>query len=334
VSKSDLSAAQGRCRALSGAPVAGSQQVHSERTAALTRLAVTDKPTMERDVTMGQHPAVQDHQLEDHDRGLSHDLSRMLNRRRALSIFGGTGLAAALAACGAGSNNDASTGGAGSATSTTASTSTSGSGATIPEETGGPYPGDGSNGVNVLTESGIVRSDITTSFGTASGVAAGVPLTIRLKVLDTKNDSVGLSGAAVYLRQCTIDGKYSLYSDGVTQENYLRGVQETDSNGVVSFTSIYPAAYSGRWPHIHFEVYSSLESATKATDKLRTSQLALPEDACKLVYATDGYGASVSNLAQTSLARDMVFSDGYSLQLATVTGDVTNGMTATLNVPV
>jgi hypothetical protein len=70
------------------------------------------------------------------------------------------------------------------------------------------------------------------------------------------------------------------------------------------------------------------------TDKLRTSQLALPEDACKLVYASDGYSASVSNLAQTSLATDMVFSDGYPLQLATVTGDVTNGMTATLNVPV
>jgi protocatechuate 3,4-dioxygenase beta subunit len=285
---------------------------------------------------MGQEAAVQDHELEDHDRGLSHDLPRMLSRRRALTIFGGAGLAATLAACGAGSDTDAATSsatttatsGAGSATSAAAS------GATIPEETGGPYPGDGSNGVNVLTESGIVRSDITSSFGTASGVAAGVPLTVRLTVLDTKNGSAGLSGAAVYLWHCNIDGKYSLYSDGVTQENYLRGVQETDSNGAVTFTSIYPAAYSGRWPHIHFEVYSSLDSATKATDKLRTSQLALPEDACTLVYATDGYSASVSNLAQTSLATDMVFSDGYSLQLATVTGDVTNGMTATLKVPV
>ena len=287
---------------------------------------------------MGQDPAVHDHELqdhrleddelEDHDRGLSHDLPRMLNRRRALTIFGGAGLAAALAACGAGSNTDASTGGADSTTSPSAS------GATIPEETGGPYPGDGSNGVNVLTESGIVRSDITSSFGTASGEAAGVPLTIRLTVLDTTNGSAGLSGAAVYLWHCNRDGEYSLYSDGVTQANYLRGVQETDGNGAVTFTSIYPAAYSGRWPHIHFEVYSSLDSATKATDKLRTSQLALPEDACKLVYGTDGYSASVSNLAQTSLATDMVFSDGYSLQLATVTGDVTKGMTATLNVPV
>ena len=50
----------------------------------------------------------------------------------------------------------------------------------IPEETAGPYPGDGSNGVNVLTESGIVRSDITSSFGSASGVAEGVPTTVKL----------------------------------------------------------------------------------------------------------------------------------------------------------
>ncbi len=38
----------------------------------------------------------------------------------------------------------------------------------LPEETAGPYPGDGSNGANVLTESGIVRSDITSSFGSST----------------------------------------------------------------------------------------------------------------------------------------------------------------------
>jgi protocatechuate 3,4-dioxygenase beta subunit len=287
----------------------------------------------------GRQP--QDHEMEDHDRGLSHDLPTLLNRRRALSIFGGAGIAAALAACGAGSvggssNSTPATAASngGSEASAGSGTSTAAAGDAIPEETGGPFPGDGSNGVNVLTESGIVRSDITTSFGTGSGVAAGVPLTVKLKVLDTKNGSTGLEGAAVYLWHCNIDGKYSLYTDGVTQENYLRGVQKTGADGAVTFTSIFPAAYSGRWPHIHFEVYSSLASATKATDKLRTSQLALPEAACKTVYATDGYSASVANLAQTSLATDNVFSDGWSLQLARVTGDVTRGMTATLNVPV
>jgi hypothetical protein len=143
-----------------------------------------------------------------------------------------------------------------------------------------------------------------------------------------------LQGAAVYLWHCNIDGKYSLYSEGITQENYLRGVQETSGDGTVQFTSIYPAAYSGRWPHIHFEVYPSLEEATAASGKLRTSQLALPEEACKLVYATEGYSQSLQNMAQTSLDSDNVFSDGYSLQLATVTGTVSDGMTATLNVPV
>ena len=280
-----------------------------------------------------------DHEeLHDHDRGLSHDLPTLLNRRRMLALLGGGAGALALAACA----TDAATSGSTTASSATTAAATASSAATaaaatgtqIPEETGGPYPGDGSNGVNVLTASGIVRSDITRSFGSASGVATGVPLTIKLTVLDTKNGSAPLAGAAVYLWHCNIDGKYSLYSQGITNENYLRGVQETAADGSVTFTSIYPAAYSGRWPHIHFEVYPSLAKATTASGKLRTSQLALPEAANKLVYATSGYSASVRNLAQSSLATDNVFSDGYSLQLATITGTVTGGMTATLNVPV
>jgi protocatechuate 3,4-dioxygenase beta subunit len=125
-----------------------------------------------------------------------------------------------------------------------------------------------------------------------------------------------------------------MYADGLTQENYLRGVQETAADGSVTFTSIYPAAYDGTWPHIHFEVYPSLGHATSASGKLRTSQLAMPEEQSRLAYATDGYEAAIGNLDQTSLQSDRVFSDGYSLQLATVTGDVDGGMTATLNVPV
>jgi len=279
---------------------------------------------------MEESQMAHDQELHDHDRGLSHDLPTLLSRRRALTLLGGAGLAAALAGCGVTGADDS----AGGSPTTSSAAGTASTGTEIPEETAGPYPGDGSNGVNVLTESGIVRSDITSSFGSASGVAQGVPLTIKLKVLDTGNGSAGLQGAAVYLWHCDRDGRYSLYSQGITQENYLRGVQETGSDGSVQFTSIYPAAYSGRWPHIHFEVYPSLEAATTASGKLRTSQLALPEAPCRLVYATEGYSQSLQNMAQTSLDTDNVFSDGYSLQLATVTGTVTDGMTASLNVPV
>lgn len=281
-------------------------------------------------------PHDHDDEPHDHDRGLSHDLPRLLSRRRALSLFGvgvaGVAGAATLAACGGGTATGTTA--ATTAAGTTAGGTTAASGAQIPAETGGPFPADGSNGVNVLTESGVVRSDITRSFGGASGVAAGVPLTIALKVLDVRNGAAPLSGAAVYLWHCDRDGGYSLYSQGVAGENYLRGVQEAGADGAVTFTSIYPAAYSGRWPHVHFEVYESLAKATAASDKLRTSQLALPEDISKQVYATEGYEQSVRNLSQTSLDSDNVFSDGYSLQLATVTGTVDGGLTATLTVPV
>ena len=291
--------------------------------------------------------------LHDHDKGLSHDLPRLLSRRRALGLLGGLGLATSVAACADdsttgdsatpnGSSSSSSSGaapggpGGGPPGGTGSDSSVDVSDGEIPEETAGPFPGDGSNGPDVLAESGVVRSDITASFGSSTTVAEGVPLTVRLRVLDVSDGATagGLAGAAVYLWHCDREGRYSLYSDGVTDENYLRGVQEADADGWVTFRSIYPAAYSGRWPHIHFEVYPSLDDATSASNKLRTTQLALPEGVSRKVYATDGYEASLGNLDQTSLQTDMVFSDGYSLQMAKMTGSVDGGLTATLNVPV
>jgi len=266
-----------------------------------------------------------DDDLHDHDRGLAFDLATNLDRRRMLTLMAGAGLVS-LVGCGSASD--------GSAATPTSSAAATTSCSEIPTETAGPYPGDGSNGPNILSQSGIVRSDIRASFGSASGVATGVPLTINLTVLDTANGCGALAGAAVYLWHCDINGGYSMYSQGVTNENYLRGVQETDSAGAVNFKSIFPAAYSGRWPHIHFEVYPSLAKATASQNKIATSQLALPGAACETVYATDGYSTSVRNLAQTLLDTDNVFRDGYASQLATVTGNVSSGFVAKLAVPV
>jgi protocatechuate 3,4-dioxygenase beta subunit len=205
--------------------------------------------------------------------------------------------------------------------------------AAIPEETAGPFPGDGSNGPNALTQSGVVRSDIRSSFGGLSGTADGIPLTIVLTIASAST-CAPLPGYAVYVWHCSREGLYSLYSTGVTDQNYLRGVQETDANGQATFTSIFPACYPGRWPHIHFEVYPSLAAATAASNKVATSQLALPEATCDLVYATSGYQASVTNLQNVSLATDMVFSDGAVLELPTISGDIAGGFTATLTVAV
>jgi len=261
-------------------------------------------------------------------------------RRRVLTLLGGLGGLGLLtiAGCGGSDSSSAATTGATKSTGSGASTGTTATDATscaqVPQETAGPYPGDGTNGPNVLTQNGVVRSDLRSSFGSANGSVSGVPLTLKVTVLDLKNGCKPLAGAALYAWHCDADGRYSMYSQGATNENWLRGVQATDANGTVTFTTIFPGAYLGRWPHVHFEVYPTLAAATSAGTKLTTSQLAMPEDACTLAYATNGYSASQRNFPQTSLNRDMVFSDGVSQQMATVTGTPTAGMLSNLTIAV
>jgi protocatechuate 3,4-dioxygenase beta subunit len=275
-------------------------------------------------------------EIEESDRGLVHDLRTLVDRRRVLGLFGGVGAAALLAACG-GDATGASSGGTVAAPATTSGSGTaSGNGdlTEVPDETAGPYPGDGSNGPNVLDDSGIVRSDIRSSFGSSTTTAEGVPLEIRLTVRDAASGDV-LEGAGVYLWHCDRDGNYSLYSEAAAGENYLRGAQEVDAGGTATFTSIFPACYSGRWPHVHFEVYGSLSDATSSGPIVKTSQIALPKEACEAVYATAGYEQSVSNLSRVSLAGDMVFGDDGGIhQLATMSGDAGTGYVAALTIGV
>ena len=289
-----------------------------------------------------------------HHDGLERDLRDLLaqhpasaialRRRRALAWlagFAGAGMSAApLIGCGGGdsdtdSSSSSSTGSSSSSSTTTTTTTTgtsSGSCSVIPTETNGPYPADGTTSLNALLLSGIVRSDIRSSFNGASGVASGVPLTVTLTLVNTNGSCAALSGYAIYIWHCNQSGLYSLYSAGVTGENYLRGVQVTDSNGQVTFTTIFPACYSGRWPHIHFEVYPSLAKATSVVNVSKISQIAMVKDVCDTVYASSGYSASVTNLAQVSLSTDNVFSDGATLETPTITGSVSAGYALTLTV--
>ncbi|EIV92231.1 protocatechuate 3,4-dioxygenase beta subunit [Frankia sp. QA3] len=288
---------------------------------------------------------------DDHDLGLRFDLRTLLGRRRVLGLLAGGGLLAAAGIAGCGGSEQTGTaaatagtrgappaggtaGGVGGSSADATAQAAGDTDAAIPEETSGPYPADGSNGPNVLDDSGIVRADIRSSFAAASAVATGVGLGIVLRVLDTSRGGAPYAGAAVYLWHCDSQGRYSLYSDAIAGENYLRGVQVAGADGTVRFTSIFPGAYAGRWPHVHFEVYADRSAATSSGSPVRTSQLALPQSAAAAVYATAGYPGSAANLARLSLARDNVFGDGYDRQLATVTGAVTAGYTATLAVPV
>ncbi|WP_432558090.1 3,4-dioxygenase subunit beta [Granulicoccus sp. GXG6511] len=287
-----------------------------------------------------------------HDRGLRFDLGT-LSRRRALALFGSAGLVG-LAGCATGTGiSGAPTPGSGTTTEVaspaTAGATAVGGNATaarasgtattecvaeVPDETAGPFPGDGSNGANALTTSGVVRNDIRSSFAGATGIAVGVPLTLRLTVL--ADACKPMAGAAVYVWHCDREGGYSMYSAAVRHENYLRGVAATDAAGTVEFTSIFPGCYAGRWPHIHFQVFESLGAATSGRREIvKTSQIAFPEDACRAAYAADGYDTSVSNLSRTSLRADGIFrDDGGARQMATMSGSNarwTAALTVTVN---
>jgi len=271
------------------------------------------------------------------DQGLGFDVET-LSRRRLLQVLGFGAISAGMftiAGCSPGATAaPAATTGAGATSASTALTGASC--AVIPQETAGPFPGDGTNGPDVLTESGVVRQDITSSFGSSTTKAEGLPLRIRLQIQDAANACAPFKGAAVYLWHCDRDGGYSMYGQGIQDENYLRGVQVAGDDGIVTFTSIFPGCYSGRWPHAHFEVYGSLADATDASKILATSQIAMPADACAQAYETTGYETSVSNLTRVSLASDNVFGDdGGVHQIGTMSGTLGGAdSTVTLQVPV
>jgi protocatechuate 3,4-dioxygenase beta subunit len=256
-----------------------------------------------------------------HGHGLAEDLAFLRQRRNALRWLG-AGAAAVLAGCG---GWPPKTGDSVAACRV------------IPGETEGPFPGDGTNAgasgglENALTQAGIVRSDLVASFGGATGSADGVPLIIQLKLVGA-SACAPLAGRAVYLWHCDALGRYSMYSPGVESANYLRGVQVSDDEGTVTFTSIFPGCYDGRWPHLHFEVFPSLGRATTGDNGIKTSQIALPQAAAAAVYADRRYPGSAANLAQTSLADDMVFSDGATLETPTITGSNATGYAIRLQV--
>ncbi len=277
------------------------------------------------------------------DQGAPFDIRTLVSRRRLLGLFAVGAGTATLAACApTGTAATASPTASPSATALSApspSTSTTAPAVAlpageIPQETAGPYPGDGSNGADILERSGVVRSDLRSSLD-GGATAVGVPMTLDLTILDMANGDVPLAGAAVYVWHCDAEGRYSMYSSGIQNETYLRGVQVVGADGVVSFTSIFPACYDGRWPHIHFEVYPNADAITDAANAIATSQVALPAATCDVVYADAAYTSSASNLSRVSLESDNVFGDdGGVLELATTTGDNATGWTVALTVRV
>jgi protocatechuate 3,4-dioxygenase beta subunit len=232
---------------------------------------------------------------------------RYLTRREALGLLGATGAALSALACGDTPTSPSAV----TETTTAATTGGSATCAVSPSETVGPYPS--------LTD--LFRSDIREG-------KSGVPVRLEITVVNVNTGCTAVSGANVEIWQCDADGHYSQYAQqgyNGQAETFLRGIQVTDGNGRVTFTTIYPGWYMGRATHIHVEVTINGRS-------VKVTQIAFPESVTAGVYATGIYASR--GLNPTSNAADNIFADSLASELATVTGDPASGYTATFTVGV
>jgi protocatechuate 3,4-dioxygenase beta subunit len=252
----------------------------------------------------------------DHDLGLAHDLGTIFTRRRILGLMGAA-TASSVTGCDALPFFHRSE-------PEVVATGADGTPCVVhPSEVEGPFPADGSNRAhgtlaNVLRESGIVRKDMRSSLNAAASAADGVELRLRVALVSVGTGCQPLAAHAVYLWHCDAVGHYSVYD--VPDSTYLRAVGVSDQDGMLEFVTIVPGCYEGRYPHMHFEVYPSLDKATDYRNRLLTSQLAIPADVCTEAYKRHAaYGPSIERFAKSPLERDMIFRDNTPRQLAAQT---------------
>jgi len=186
----------------------------------------------------------------------------------------------------------------------------------VAEETEGPYPLRA-----ILSNSAMLRSDMTES-------KTGVPLTLRIKLIDVNNACAPIVGASVYIWHCDKDGLYSGYdvnnNAGQAGLTYLRAVQVSDSTGRVTFKSIFPGWYAGRITHIHAMVFLAGSSLGNSSTAMATTQFGFPPAVTTAVYNSALYTKG-QNTSVTSFSADNVFSDGTSTELLTLSGSVSAG---------
>jgi len=211
----------------------------------------------------------------------------------------------------------------GTAATATTNTDLNGACTVAPSETEGPFP--------THTPSSLVTTDITSD-------RTGIPLAITITAKNTNDSCNALANAIVDIWHCDKDGNYSEYggsgmqSTNYTTVHFLRGRQTTNTNGEVSYTSVFPGWYNGRATHIHVHIYNA------SGNSLLITQIAFPEGSNSAVVqvnasAANGYTKGMSGY--TYNASDNVFSDDTAgVEIATVTGSVANGFTLrhTINV--
>ena len=227
--------------------------------------------------------------------------SKRIGRREAIGVMGAASAALAFGCGGSPTEPDSGT------STTTSPGSTNSACAVTPGETAGPFPS--------LTD--FFRSDIREG-------KTGTQLTLTIKVVNTNASCAAVPNANVEIWHVDAAGNYSQYGTQSTQ-TFLRGIQTTNSNGEVTFTTIYPGWYQGRATHIHAEV--TINGVSR-----KVTQIAFPEAVNNTVHTSGAYSSRGTN--PMSNASDMIFADSLSSELVTPTGNTASGYSASFQIAI
>ncbi len=172
----------------------------------------------------------------------------------------------------------------------------------------------------------------------------GLPFELEFQVVSYP-DCTPVEGAVVEVWHCDAEGLYSGYPEeifrdvwetflfaarhGETQngemhiapvnkDQFLRGLQRTDENGWVRFTTIFPGWYEGRAPHIHAKIFLG------ANEQLNT-QFYFDKDFCNRIYTTqapyDKYGEFTLQLKDDVVLASNPTADGLLLNVRAADGN-------------
>lgn len=170
-----------------------------------------------------------------------------------------------------------------------------------PEVTQGPYYVDGES----------IRSNVSEN-------QQGVPLFLDVQFVDTSTCEP-VPAVLVDFWHCNSTGVYSGVSatgngDSNDTSNldatFLRGIQQTDVNGVVQFESIFPGHYTGRATHIHIMSHAignttirtngTILGSNGTTHASHVGQLFFDQDLISQVEATEPYSSNTQDITLNS----------------------------------